>query len=44
MKWLPSSAVARLAGSAGRQKLGQPLPDSNLCSDRNNSAPQQTQR
>jgi hypothetical protein len=29
--------------SAGRQKLGQPLPDSNLASDSNNNSPQHTQ-
>jgi hypothetical protein len=39
-----SVSVATAAGSAGAKKLGQPVPDSNLASDRNSSAPQPAQR
>jgi hypothetical protein len=39
-----SVSVATAAGSAGAKKLGQPVPDSNLVSDRKSSVPQPAQR
>src|SRR5437667_416691 len=44
MPWLLSVSVRMLCSWIGAQKLGQPVPDSNLVSERNNSLPQHTQR
>src|SRR5690348_16920496 len=43
MKKLRSSSVSTLFGSAGCQKLGQPVPDSYFVSESNSGAPQHTQ-
>ena len=39
-----SVSVATESGSIGAKKLGQPVPDSNLASERNNSLPHPAQR
>ena len=44
MPRLVSTEVAVASRSAGRVKLGQPLPESYLSFDEKSSAPQQTQR
>jgi hypothetical protein len=43
MKKLLSDSDATFSATDGCQKLGQPVPDSNLWSDLNNSVPQQMQ-
>ena len=42
--WLTSLSVATASGSAGSTKLGQPLPDSYLASERKSTVRQPTQR
>jgi hypothetical protein len=44
MKWLVSSASSIFAASAGRTKLGQPQPESNLSSLLKSCSPHATQR
>ena len=44
MPWLRSSSIVMAPGLAPSQKLGQPVPDSNLVSELNSSLPQHTQR
>jgi hypothetical protein len=44
MPWVESISVATASSSSGFQKLGQPLPESNLVCEPNSSAPQHTQR
>ena len=44
MPWLWSWWVLIAPGRTPCQKLGQPVPDSNLASELNSSLPQQTQR
>jgi hypothetical protein len=41
--YVVSLSVATFSGTAGREKLGQPVPESNLVSELNKGAPQQTQ-
>ena len=42
MPWLTSVSSSTASGSSAWKKLGQPVPDSNLVSDENSGAPQQT--
>ena len=42
--WLLSVSVTTLSSSVGSTKLGQPVPESNLSSERKSSAPQPAQR
>jgi hypothetical protein len=44
MPRLESVAVAIAAAEVGDQKLGHPVPESNLASDAKSRLPQQTQR
>ena len=44
MPWLRSSVMPTAFTSAGAQKLGQPLPLSNLVSETKSSLPQPAQR
>jgi hypothetical protein len=43
MPYERSSCSSTFSSSSGRVKLGQPLPESNLVSDRNSTAPQPAQ-
>src|SRR5206468_5772121 len=40
---LLSDSVSTFSPSIGRSKLGQPVPESNLCSESNSGCPQATQ-
>jgi len=44
MPWLASTSVSTLSSEAGSTKLGQPEPEWNFASERNNSLPQPAQR
>ena len=44
MKWLRSSSVSTFFSSIGCQKLGQPLPYSNLVAESKSFSPHATQR
>jgi hypothetical protein len=44
MPWVASRFSATAGSAMGRQKLGQPLPDSYFVSDAKSSSPQHTQR
>ena len=44
MPWLWSSCSSTASATAGSVKLGQPVPESNLESELNSSAPQAPQR
>ena len=43
MPWLRSSLVVIASGETPSQKLGQPVPESNLVAELNRGASQQTQ-
>ena len=43
MKRLLSASVSTASPAIGRSKLGQPVPESNLCSESNRGCPQATQ-
>src|SRR3954447_12868706 len=43
MNRLLSASVSTCSSSIGRSKLGQPVPESNLCSELNRGCPQATQ-
>jgi hypothetical protein len=44
MPWLMSVLTTTVSPAKGSQKLGQPEPESYLCSELNNDVPQQMQR
>ena len=44
MPWLASGRASTESSEAGRQKLGQPVPESNFVPDSNRGAPQQAHR